>query len=534
MSIQNYLNQIKNAVFGKDVRQSIYDAIKQCYDDASIEHDNANMEVKLARGAHDTLNERLTSVEENIKNNSEQLAEMGNDKKHNTFSSYPAYEEPLISIIVDDGSRKYIDMFENVFESYGIKPTLAIVTSFVGKDGYLTAEELKVYQKKGYEIVGHSDTHSGDIYKDNGSISSVTTDLEKCYNFLKENGFNTDILVYPFGNFSNANFYKNIARNFFNIGVNSQAPNVINNKVPDTMYLERQFIQKNVYNLEQIKAKIDYAKDNKGWLILGLHTSETECDSNLLSEILSYIKLNNITIKNISDGFKIKGNRLSSGEYNDVRSLYINMLGEKNNGYNIIPWSISKTYGIDRKPASFANGLTYFDLHPDQNNGTPCSILNFKGDNDDFFFQLKKDWGTNVISVRSWNKTNGIWGDFNKLGFGDVETFSCTAQGDYTTHLRTNIKKINRVLNCNITFENSSKTGTFVHDLLLGTVEKEMHSSFVGLICPCTITTGTGEIKHGAVNIARNTESGKMQIKCHGNVDVNNVRWIDIQMSITE
>ena len=73
MSIQNYLNQIKNAVFGKDVRQSIYDAIKQCYEDASINHDNANMEVKLARGSHDTLNERFTSVEENIKTTNEQL-----------------------------------------------------------------------------------------------------------------------------------------------------------------------------------------------------------------------------------------------------------------------------------------------------------------------------------------------------------------------------------------------------------------------------------------------------------------------------
>ena len=72
-NIQNYLNQIKTAVFGKDVRESIHDAIKQCYDDASIDHDNANMEVKLARGSHDTLNERFTSVEENIKNNSEQL-----------------------------------------------------------------------------------------------------------------------------------------------------------------------------------------------------------------------------------------------------------------------------------------------------------------------------------------------------------------------------------------------------------------------------------------------------------------------------
>lgn len=65
MSIQNYLNQIKTAVFGKDVRQSIHDAIKQCYDDASVDHDNANMEVKLARGTHETLNDRITENEKN-------------------------------------------------------------------------------------------------------------------------------------------------------------------------------------------------------------------------------------------------------------------------------------------------------------------------------------------------------------------------------------------------------------------------------------------------------------------------------------
>lgn len=59
MSITNKLNQIKNAIYGKDVRGAIHDAIKECYDDASVNHDNANMEVKMARGAHNTLNDRL-------------------------------------------------------------------------------------------------------------------------------------------------------------------------------------------------------------------------------------------------------------------------------------------------------------------------------------------------------------------------------------------------------------------------------------------------------------------------------------------
>ncbi len=79
-NIQSYLNQIKNAVFGKDVRESIHDAIKQCYDDAAVNHDNANMEVKLARGTHDTLNDRLVENEKNQENLSSQLEHKTNEK----------------------------------------------------------------------------------------------------------------------------------------------------------------------------------------------------------------------------------------------------------------------------------------------------------------------------------------------------------------------------------------------------------------------------------------------------------------------
>ena len=79
-NIQSYLNQIKNAVFGKDVRESIHDAIKQCYDDAAVNHDNANMEVKLARGTHDTLNDRLVENEKNQEKISSQLDNIAKNK----------------------------------------------------------------------------------------------------------------------------------------------------------------------------------------------------------------------------------------------------------------------------------------------------------------------------------------------------------------------------------------------------------------------------------------------------------------------
>lgn len=80
MSIQNYLNKIKDAVFGKDIREAIYASIKQCYDDATVNHDNANMEVKFARGSHPTLNDRLTEHEKNQKEINEQLDTIDNTK----------------------------------------------------------------------------------------------------------------------------------------------------------------------------------------------------------------------------------------------------------------------------------------------------------------------------------------------------------------------------------------------------------------------------------------------------------------------
>lgn len=75
-NITNYLNKIKTAVYGKDVRGAIHDAIKQVYDDASVNHDNANMEVKMARGTHNTLNDRLDNVDEIQAQTNAQLSQL--------------------------------------------------------------------------------------------------------------------------------------------------------------------------------------------------------------------------------------------------------------------------------------------------------------------------------------------------------------------------------------------------------------------------------------------------------------------------
>ena len=59
-NITNLISNIRKAVFGKDVRESIASAIEQTYEDATASG-NANMEVSEARGTFDTLNKRLNN-----------------------------------------------------------------------------------------------------------------------------------------------------------------------------------------------------------------------------------------------------------------------------------------------------------------------------------------------------------------------------------------------------------------------------------------------------------------------------------------
>ncbi len=93
-SITELVNKIRNAIFGKDVRESIAGAIEQCYEDAS-KNGNANMEVSEARGSFETLNERLNNTD-NIKADKVELQTEIN-KRENADSGLQAQINGLVS-----------------------------------------------------------------------------------------------------------------------------------------------------------------------------------------------------------------------------------------------------------------------------------------------------------------------------------------------------------------------------------------------------------------------------------------------------
>lgn len=101
-NITEELQKIKHAIFGKDVRGAIHDAIKKTYDDAAQEG-NANMEVSLARGFFNNLTDRLNSSDRSLAQKTD-----------------VAYVDSLISNVTDGGPRELfyslgalLDMYPN-------------------------------------------------------------------------------------------------------------------------------------------------------------------------------------------------------------------------------------------------------------------------------------------------------------------------------------------------------------------------------------------------------------------------------------
>lgn len=61
-AIQNYLNHILSAVYGKDVRQAIHDSIAQCYSDVTTAKTLADDAIDLANETAQNAETRITTA----------------------------------------------------------------------------------------------------------------------------------------------------------------------------------------------------------------------------------------------------------------------------------------------------------------------------------------------------------------------------------------------------------------------------------------------------------------------------------------
>ena len=112
-NIANFIDKIKHAIYGKDVRDSIAKGIQQCYDDA-IANGHTDMEVVQARKTYSNLNARLDAENDNLSHAvEEEINERENSERilQNQINAL-ASGSPLVASSVSemiDTSKVYVN-----------------------------------------------------------------------------------------------------------------------------------------------------------------------------------------------------------------------------------------------------------------------------------------------------------------------------------------------------------------------------------------------------------------------------------------
>lgn len=406
-NIQNYLNQIKTAVFGKDVRESIHDAIKQCYDDASINHDNANMEVKLARGSHNTLNDRLDENEKNQENLSSQL-------DNTTKQLVPLFYDGTIVTFIDDDCYSSVSKWVEIANKKGIKLSFAMVKDWVGTNGYCSIDEVKSLQNNGHDILNHTKSHINNWDITN---SEIRTEIEENIRYMKDNGLGGyDILVYP-GTVPNESRYKTVTREKCRYGIANTYQST--NKVQDSFYLNR--IDSDYRSLDQLKSIVDQAIIDKQWVLIMTHSWRPDGDIDStgtfsvekISQLIDYIKGKNIPILKFTEAEKYKGNSVAIGDY-DNDGVYIGKDGKNNLNYsNVINGST-----FVKEATEYVNDKITIETirTPDDNIFNKGGILiTFRSSQANFTYQLYFLWDSNIVYKRRWKEYEKVWDDFERI-----------------------------------------------------------------------------------------------------------------------
>lgn len=241
-------------------------------------------------------------------------------------------DKPILTLIDDDAKYGFVTKAKPVLDELGLKCSLAVITDNVPKATQgktLTLEELKSLKKEGFDILSHSATHSETIYKPGVATATdaeILEDMERSYNYLKENGLGTDTIVYPWGGFSDVARYAKLAKTYYKFGVNASGTTITDEVLYD-MYLDRVFLR-NAVATSTYTDLIDDTMNTNGWLILGCHSYTSDISADKIREVLTYAKNSGINILTFSEAIISKQNICSIGNYGERgNSLFIGRNG---------------------------------------------------------------------------------------------------------------------------------------------------------------------------------------------------------------
>ena len=129
-------------------------------------------------------------------------------------------DEKKVLITIDDGFSSFYESAWPILKNEKIPFILFVSTEAVGKNGYMSWEEIKEVEKESFAYIGnHSHSHN---YLINYNFQYFKNDIKNSISIFKENlGYNPIFFSYPFGEY-NLRHKEFISKNFkFSFGQHS-------------------------------------------------------------------------------------------------------------------------------------------------------------------------------------------------------------------------------------------------------------------------------------------------------------------------
>jgi peptidoglycan/xylan/chitin deacetylase (PgdA/CDA1 family) len=167
----------------------------------------------------------------------------------------------MLSIVFDDGYETDLSLGLGIFAAEGCVASSAIITSFVGRPGYLDAAQVRLLSDSGWEIMSHTASH-----QDLRRLSEAQLELEYRGSIatLESIGARARNLVYP-SNKSDARVREAASRFFRSARGGGNEYDDANTP----RFFLRSFEIKD--DLKRVEREIDGAAAGRRWLILYHH-----------------------------------------------------------------------------------------------------------------------------------------------------------------------------------------------------------------------------------------------------------------------
>ena len=370
-------------------------------------------EVINARNGKESLNQRLTDSDDKVIDVKKQMNKelIGKRKR-----------KPIMTFVDDDGRVENIEKWRQTVIDKNIPLSIGLITNWIGKDSFLTIDQIMELKDLGVEFTSHTHNH---ILLENFSESVIREDFENSKAILNNYGLVDDILVYPGG--SQSKLVREVAREYFRCAVSTAEAQ--NTPPLKTFSLNRKTLADTGYNtLEYYKQQVDDVVANNGWLIWKSHSHYESFDATqvgYIRELIDYAREKGVEIVGVSDGLDIYGNIIDTGDYvskaTGAEYTILDNEGLLHSKTNSKDFRYIWNFGsVSTTPInSYQTGKTLEMILSPQATGFPKNkggtLETYKLAQDYYSYQIYNIWDTTEVYKRVWNRKALDWGSWNRI-----------------------------------------------------------------------------------------------------------------------